>query len=313
VSAPAFVSATGPVTKFSWRFHLHPDVWLVAAALILAYSWALIRLGPSRAVPADGAGEVGKGGPNPTPSASRRHIVCFELGVAVMLVVSTWPVHDLAEHALFSVHMTQHLMITAVMTPLLLLGMPPWLMRVVFVERPAIYRVSKQVFRPVPAMVIFNAFLVLTHWPTVTNRTTHDELFHLSVHLVMFLTAVCLWMPMINTLPELPRLSHAQRLVYLFVQSIVPTVPASFLTLSTGVVYKAYAVAPRTVGLSPITDQQIAGAVMKLGGGAILWALAGYTFWRWWVEELRRDHLPERLVWDDVKAEMERSVPPPEG
>jgi len=86
----------------------------------------------------------------------------------------------------------------------------------------------------------------------------------------MFATALILWMPMVNQLPELPRLSYPARMVYLFLQSFVPTVPASFLTFSTGIVYKAYLGHPELLGLKGITDQQIAGAVMKIGGGFVL-------------------------------------------
>ena len=149
----------------------------------------------------------------------------------------------------------------------------------------------------------------------MTNETTHNEPFHFVVHVVMVITALILWMPMINQLPELPRLSYPARMVYIFLQSLVPTVPASFLTFSTGVVYKAYAGRPELLGLKAITDQQIAGVVMKLGGGFILWGLMGYTFFKWAAEEQRRDrdraHLPDSLTWDDVARELESTTAPP--
>ena len=45
------------------------------------------------------------------------------------MVASEWPIHDLAEHYLLSVHMVQHLLISLVAPPMLLLGMPHWLLR----------------------------------------------------------------------------------------------------------------------------------------------------------------------------------------
>jgi putative membrane protein len=117
-------------------------------------------------------------------------------------------------------------------------------------------------------------------------------------------------MPMINRLPELPRMAYPQRMLYLFLQSIVPTVPASFLTFSTGVVYKAYVGRPELLGFSAISDQQVAGVIMKIGGGAILWGLAGYTFFKWYAEEQARDAVPDTLTWDDVARELERTTPP---
>ena len=311
---PATVLGAALASGFP-RFHVHPDVVLVMTALVVAYWWALARLGPRR---------LGPG----TPVASRGNIVAFGCSAGTFLVFSMWPIHDLAEHYLFSVHMVQHLVYTTVAAPLLLLALPPWLMRALFVERRWVYRVVRQITRPVVALVLFNAFLVLTHWPNVTNETTHNEFFHFGVHLVMVGTALVLWMPMINQLPELPRLSYPQRMLYLFLQSFVPTVPASFLTFSSGVVYKAYAGRPELLGFSAVSDQQVAGAVMKIGGGIILWGILTYTFFRWVRDEQARDaeeraqrragslvepgshlELPDVLTWDDVERELQRTPP----
>jgi putative membrane protein len=321
VGASLLVGVTAP-SGFP-PFHLHPDVFLVTTALALSYWWALARLGP-RVLPAGQA------------VATRGNIICYSIAVFTLWIFAEWPIHDLAEHYLFSVHMVQHLVFTTVSAPLLLLGLPPWLMRRLLVEPKRVCAVVRQVTRPVVALVIFNAFLVLTHWPTVTNETTHNEVFHFGVHSVLFVTALILWMPMINQLPELPRLSYPQRMIYLFLQSFVPTVPASFLTFSTGVVYKAYAGRPELLGFSAVSDQQVAGAIMKIGGGAILWGILTYTFFKWVSEEQQRDRLerkaakeakaamdsaalaggtddgtlPSTLTWEDVARELER-VPPP--
>jgi putative membrane protein len=279
------------------RFHLHPDVWLVVSSIVVSYWWALSRLGPRLVPPGQ---EV----------ASRGNKVAFVLGVGTLWIFAEYPIHDLAEHYLFSVHMLQHLVFTTVSAPLLLLALPPWLMRWLLVSPRRVYAVARQVTRPAVALVIFNTFLVLTHWPNVVNETTHNEAFHLCVHTVMFGTALILWMPMINRLPELPRMAYPQRMLYLFLQSIVPTVPASFLTFSTGVVYKAYVGRPELLGFSAISDQQVAGVIMKIGGGAVLWGLAGYTFFKWFAAEQARDHVPDTLTWDDVARELERTSPP---
>ena len=305
--ASLLLGVTGPGFP---AFHLHPDVWLVVSALIISYWWAITRLGP-RIVP---AGEE---------ICSRGNVICYSVAVFTLWIFAEWPIHDLAEHYLFSMHMLQHLVFTTLSAPLMLLGLPPWLMRRLLVTPKRVYAVARQVTRPVVALVIFNGFLVLTHWPNVTNETTHNELFHFGVHFVMFGTALILWMPMINRLPELPRLSYPQRMLYLFLQSFVPTVPGAFLVFSSGVVYKAYVGRPELLGFSAISDQQTAGAIMKIGGGAILWGILVYTFFKWVGEEQRRDenerrtrraaateHLPDALTWDDVARELER-VPPP--
>jgi putative membrane protein len=72
-------------------------------------------------------------------------------------------------------------------------------------------------------------------------------------------------------------------MMYLFAQSIVPTVPASFLTFSKKAMYRTYQDAPRMIkSLDALGDQQIAGAIMKVGAGTYLWGIVGYLFYRWW-------------------------------
>ena len=94
-------------------FHLHPDVWLVVAGLIVSYWWAITRLGP-RIVPAD------------QEIVSRGNVVCYSIAVLTLWIFAEWPLHDLAEHYLFSVHMLQHLLLAMVVPPLILLGFISW-------------------------------------------------------------------------------------------------------------------------------------------------------------------------------------------
>ena len=62
-------------------------------------------------------------------------------------------------------------------------------------------------------------------------------------------------------------------MIYLFLMSVVPTVPAAWLTFAEGAVYKHYDIAVRVWGLSVTTDQQVAGAIMKTGGAVFLWSI----------------------------------------
>jgi putative membrane protein len=62
--------------------------------------------------------------------------------------------------------------------------------------------------------------------------------------------------------------------------SIVPTIPAAWLTFAEGTVYTAYDQAERPWGISITTDQQLAGAIMKTGGSLFLWAIVIFIFFR---------------------------------
>ena len=89
-----------------------------------------------------------------------------------------------------------------------------------------------------------------------------------------------MWMCVCGPIPEF-RISPLGKMLYLFVQSIVPTVPAGWLTFAEGVVYTHYETAPMRVwGMSVQDDQQLAGVIMKIGGSVFLWTLCIILFFR---------------------------------
>jgi putative membrane protein len=102
-----------------------------------------------------------------------------------------------------------------------------------------------------------------------------------------------MWWPIASPLPELPPLAPPMQMLYLFVQSLAPTIPASFLTFGRSPLYPVYATFPRIWDISALTDQLIAGLTMKLLGGAILWGVIAVIFFRWGARE-------EREGWDAV-------------
>lgn len=87
-------------------------------------------------------------------------------------------------------------------------------------------------------------------------------------------------------------------MVYLFAQSILPTIPASFVTFASQPIYPFYEGFPSILGLSTLEDQQVSGLLMKIGGGVILWTAIAVIFFRWWGEEQR---------WDRIERELRRS------
>lgn len=250
-------------------FHLHPDVIVVSLAMATFLWWAFTRLGPRVVQPGEAV-------------VTYRNVRWAVLGVGLVFVFSYWPIHDVAEDYLFLVHMLQHTVFTMLAPACLLMSAPPWLWRWALDGRrwtSTIRRFS----RPLIALMIFNTVIAVTHFPQIVNLSLRNELFHFAVHALLFITATLMWIPVINTSPYLPSLRMPTRMVYLFAQSIVPTVPASFLTFSETPLYDKYLAAARLIpGLDPIEDQQIAAAIMKLGAGSYLWVIIGVLFIIWW-------------------------------
>lgn len=270
-----------------WSFQLHLDVTAFCVALIGIY-FLLLRAFRGRL-------------PTGKAAATRRQILWWLLGVLSIYIASGWPLDTLADDYLFSAHMFQHMIYVFVAAPLLLLGFPSWLLRIASRRRlPAM--VLRLYSRPWFALAYFNFMIVFIHWPPVVNEQVASEPFHFFIHAMILTAGVAMWWPVITPLPELSRLSAPAKMLYLFIQSIIPTVPASFLTFGSHPLYQAYVDAPRYFGIGPGTDQMIAGLTMKLLGGLLLWIVIAVLFFRWYQRE---EQGTAQLSWDDFEQELE--------
>jgi putative membrane protein len=267
--------------------------------LIGAFVYSVRVIGP-RAVPAG------------QPIVTRLNVGCFIGAMMLLFAASTWPIHQIGEDYLYSVHMLQHMMLSYFMPPLILLATPTWLMRLL-VGTGRTLRIVTFMTKPVVAAVVFNAVVMVTHIPPVVNASVQTAPLHYSLHLLLVLTALLMWMPVVGPFHEL-RISDAAKPIYLFLQSVVPTVPAGWLTFAEGVVYKHYNQPVRVWNLSPTDDQQLAGAIMKIGGSIFLWALVVFYFFRRFAPTWKEDNTYRRkpLTFDEVQSEFEASPAPAE-
>lgn len=240
-------------------------VWVLIVSLVTMYWYAVARIGPRAAQPGD-------------VIVTRSQIAWFVGAILTLWLSSDWPLHDVGEDYLYSAHMVQHLLLSFVLPPMALLAIPAWLARLV-VGRGSGYTAVRWLARPIPALVIFNLVVVLQHWPVVVNASVASGPFHYGVHLFVVTSAFVMWLPVVSPLPEL-RPSLPIQMMFLFAQSIIPTVPAGWLTFAEGTVYKAYDTPFRLFGLSTAHDQQLAGMIMKAVGGTYLWIVIAMLFIR---------------------------------
>ncbi|HEX6166827.1 MAG TPA: cytochrome c oxidase assembly protein [Acidimicrobiales bacterium] len=286
-----------------WRWQPHPEVWVLVGGVAALALYAVKVVGP-KVVPTGRA------------VVTRQQLAWFGLGLVLLWFASDWPMHDISEEYLFSVHMTQHMVLTYMVPPVMLLATPEWLARLVLGRGRAKWAFSFMA-RPVPAALVFNALLLGTHAPGVVNLSVSNPLFHYLVHTALLLSALLLWVPVVGPLPEL-RISYPAQMLYLFVTSIVPTVPAGWLTFAEGAIYSAYDVPDRLWGLTITDDQQMAGVIMKLVGGGFLWVIITLRFFQWAANFSDSDKAadqagpPTDLTWADVEREFDRHPPAPE-
>jgi putative membrane protein len=305
-----------------WRWQPHPEVWLLVGGIFSLGYYATRVIGP-KFVP---AGE---------PVVTTRQKSWFFLALGLLWAAGDWPLHDIGEQYLYSAHMVQHLLISFVVAPLFLLATPEWLARLVILDDGFVSTWIRRLARPVPAAVLFNGLTIFLHWQGAVNRSVESAPFHYSMHVLLFSTALLMWMPVAGPLPEL-RLSLPGQMIYLFLQSVIPTIPGGWLTFAENPVYKIYDRPYHLWGIDAIADQQAAGAFMKIIGGFYLWILITVLFFRWASRHealsaradeerprARDERLPvapaadptiaslDELTYESVAAEFERLGPAP--
>jgi putative membrane protein len=256
------------------RLFLHPNVDLSQGGFTVHWSTvvgllALQALWVLRA-------RAHRGTHRPTPLQAG----CFTAGLAVMFLSLNGPVHDISDYYLFSGHMVQHLVLTIVTPPLLLLGTPGWMLR------PAlrigwVKAIAEAVSTPRAAFTLFNLVLAAWHLPPLYNAAMYYHEVHILQHLMFLVSAVLMWWPMLSPLPELPRLSFPGQMLYSFLMTLPMTIVAIFIVYADHVLYPAYASAPRLWGLSPLEDQRLGGLIMWIPGGLFFYLLTSVIFFRW--------------------------------
>lgn len=286
----------------AWRWQPHPEVWLILAGVAFL-GWYATRVIAPKVVPA---------GEEVTTARNRR---AFWAAWVLLWVASDWPLHDISEEYLYSAHMIQHLLLTFVVPPLFLIATPTWLARLIVLDSGVVSTVIRKLARPIPAGVLFNVVAAFTHWTLVVNTSVDSGPFHYGIHVLVFGSALLMWMPVLGPLPEL-HLSEPGKMIYLFCMSIIPTIPAAWLTFADNSVYDAYNHSDRLWGIGVVDDQQAAGVVMKIVGGMYLWVLIAIRFFRYSAAQQRLDRNRRRrpverpLNYADVEAAFEEAGPP---
>lgn len=261
---------------WTWEWRAYPGVWLFVLGVVVTYAWALRRPPDTGHRTSDIAGDDG-----PT---SRREVVLFSLGVVALWAGADWPVGLLAAGYLLSVKTVQYLLLGYVAPGLMLLGTPQWLLRRL-VRAPFALRLAQALTRPLLPLAIANAVLVASHLPVVVDNLSKSQLWTFALDLAVISAGFVFWWPALARLPELNPMGYGARIGYLGLNVFLPTVPASFFTFSQYPIYALYELAPRVNGISAVTDQRVAGILMKVCGGALLFGTMSVLFFRWYRHE----------------------------
>jgi putative membrane protein len=230
--------------------------------------------------------------------------ICFTTAVLILFGVLNGPIHELSDFYLFSAHMVQHLLLTLVMAPLMLVGTPDWLWRAL-IRNTVGFDVARSLVSPLIAFGIYNVVFAGWHFPMLYNWALENHTVHIIQHLMFIAAAMFMWWPVVEPLPELSRMITPLRMVYLFAMSIPMSVVSAIITLSDTVLYTWYSEAARIFALSAHEDQQLGGLIMWVPGALIFWVAISILFYRWATAENREEEEERNRLkaWRHVHAE----------
>lgn len=279
---PVLALLHGEEVHFSWSsWDAHWSIVLGCAALLAVYFWGI---GPARE-------KYGLGEP-----ATRWQITSYVAAVVILFVSLTGPIHDLSDYFLFSAHMVQHMLLMMVVPPLMLLGIPAWLIRPALKVK-GVMPVARFLTKPLIAFAIYNVVFVVWHFPFMYNAALENHDIHIVQHMMFIITATMMWWPVVNPLPELMTMPGPVQILYLFAIGLPASVVSAFIALSEDVVYPFYGAAPRVFPMSALEDQQLGGMIMWVPGMILLWGAITIIFFRWARREDREERAErERLA-----------------
>jgi len=251
------VQPTPAILLEGWSFDA--DIWLPVILAALAY-WKAKDV-------------VGRRHPdNPMP---RWRMWSWLAGLGAIVLALASPI-EFYDTTLFSVHMVQHLLLTLVAAPLLVLAAPiTLLLRVSSPEArrrwilPTLHsRVVRVISYPVVAWVLFAAVMWFSHFSPLFDAALDDFALHRFEHALFLGTALLFWWPVAGADPSPHRLSYPARLFYVALGMPLSSLLGLVIFSAQVVLYEHYLTLERDWGPTPLQDQNWAGGIMWAGGDA---------------------------------------------
>lgn|SRR5271165_5259133 len=200
-------------------------------------------------------------------------LAAFASGLLALWAVVASPLADM-DHHLLTAHMAQHLLLMTVSAPLILLGapvivlltgLPKPLAR--FVSGPLlgyspVQTLGRMLTHPLFCWFAGTATVIAWHIPALFELGMRSAQWHEVEQGCFFAAGILFWWPVVQPWPSLAPWSTWGVPLYLFLATIPCDVLSAFLTLCGRVVYPHYSSAHRLLNISPLGDQECAGALM---------------------------------------------------
>ena len=230
---------------------------------------------------------------------------CFYSGLALIVLTLISPLGVLADE-LFAAHMAEHLLIADIGALLLVLGLTGPLLAPLL--RTTALGWVRHLAHPVPAFVLWAADLFFWHLVGPHEAAVNNEAVHALQHMLFVGLGINMWMALFGPLPKPAWFGNFAKLIYIVVVRLTSTVLANVFVWSNDVFFGVYAEGERAHGISPHTDQVIAGSTMMVEGSILTICLFGWLFMRSAREGEERQELLEFAAAGGVALDEQRAA-----
>jgi putative membrane protein len=225
---------------------------------------------------------------NPERVTTGRQKASFIAGLVTLFVALGPPLDDWSDHYLLLAHMVQHLLLILLAAPLLLVGIPAWMLEPLTRNRFS-NTLGYWLTRPLIAYAIANLVVILWHLPVFYDAALRSQPLHVLEHATFIATGILAWWPIAGPLPQWPRLSLPLQSLYFFAMTIPGSLVGAFITFAEPGLYTPYDTARRIFNIDLATDQQAAGLLMWVVVSTIYLGLITVTFFKWANREERNE------------------------
>jgi len=226
-------------------------------------------------------------------------VAAYLAGMTVLIATLVPPLDTWADE-LFSLHMVQHLLITLVGIPLVVLGapyavilrgLPPAARRRVVLPLARsrwLHRALGALQAPLAALLLYETVMWVWHVPRLYDAALRSSGVHLLEHGCMALAALNLWRAVLDPWPLRSRVPPPARLLVLAGMTVLDVGLAALLSFSAASWY-AYGGLPSPAWwpLGRLEDQRLGGLIMWVPGGLVELVALAATFAVWAARESR--------------------------
>lgn len=258
---------------------------------------------------------------------TRSEIIYFLLAMLLFYGIKGTPI-DLMGHIMFTLHMVQMALMLLLLPIFIIKGIPWWVWKPL-INAPVIRVLWNFFTRPVVAMLNFIALFSFYHIPMVLDYVKLNGALHGGYSVILFISAVLMYWPIINQMPDGPKMKNLNSIVYIIANAVLITPACALIIFANDPIYATYTdgeawlkamelcvpagtLANLSISISgpemfssltTIMDQQMGGVIMKILQEIIFGVLITVFFMRWYREDRAT---ADQVTEDALKAHQEK-------